>query len=258
MLDFPADIYTEPDADVDTLKNLGPLTGMAGIWKSAGGEDVHPTAGGPEPQAFIERYELQPIDPQTNGPQLLYGLRYHTHIVKPDSVETFHDQVGYWLWEAATGTVFYTLCIPRAQIAMAVGHAASDAKAFRLEAVRGSETHGIVSNPFLERAFKTLRVTIDVTIHRDGTWSYEQDTVMIIPGAANPFHHTDRNTLRKIGEPTPNPLAVEGPNRSAQPRSLGIGSLRTTVPRREDPAADAPRAGPPDALKATSTRIPTQ
>jgi hypothetical protein len=78
---------------------------MAGIWTSARGEDVHPTAGGPEQQIFIERYELQPIDPQTNGPQLLYGLRYHTHIVKPDSVETFHDQVGYWLWEPAA-----TLC----------------------------------------------------------------------------------------------------------------------------------------------------
>jgi hypothetical protein len=119
MADFPADIYTEPNPDVDTLKNLGPLTGMAGIWTSARGEDVHPTAGGSEQQIFIERYELQPIDPQTNGPQLLYGLRYHTHIVKPDSVETFHDQVGYWLWEPATGTVFYTLSIPRAQVAPA-------------------------------------------------------------------------------------------------------------------------------------------
>ncbi|HTB75876.1 MAG TPA: heme-binding beta-barrel domain-containing protein [Polyangiaceae bacterium] len=246
MVDFPADIYTEPDADVDTLKNLGPLTGMAGIWKSAVGEDVHPVAGGREQQVFIERYELQPIDPQTNGPQLLYGLRYHTHIVKPDSVETFHDQVGYWLWEPATGTIFYTVSIPRAQIAMAVGHAAAGAKTFRLEAVRGSETHGIVSNPFLEHAFKTMRVTIDVTIHPDGTWSYEQDTVMVIPGAQNPFHHTDRNTLRKIGEPTPNPLAAERANRTAQTRSLGIGSLRSTVPRHDGPAADAPGAGAPD------------
>jgi hypothetical protein len=98
-------------------------------------------------------------------------------------VETFHDQVGYWLWEPATGTVFYALSIPRAQVAMAVGHAASSAKTFKLEAVRGSETNGIVSNPFLEHAFKTLRVTVEVTIHPDGTWSYEQDTVMAIPGA---------------------------------------------------------------------------
>lgn len=240
MVDFPADIYTEPEADVDTLKNLGPLTGMAGIWTSASGEDVHPTVKGPEPQTFIERYELQPIDPQTNGPQLLYGLRYHTHIVKPGSVETFHDQVGYWLWEPATGTIFYTLSIPRAQVAMAVGHAVSNAKTFRLEAVQGSETHGIVSNPFLEHAFKTLRVTIDVTIHPGGTWSYVQDTVMVTPGAPNPFHHTDRNTLSKIGEPTPNPLATQSANGTAQSPSLGIGSLRSRVPQRDEVAAREP------------------
>jgi hypothetical protein len=182
---------------------------MAGVWKGGAGTDVHPAAEGTEQEPFIERYELQPIDPQTNGPQLLYGLRYHTHIVKPGLVETFHDQVGYWLWEPATGTVFLTLSIPRAQVAMAVGHAAPDAKTFRLEAVRGSETNGIVSNPFLERAFKTLRFSIEVTIHPDGTWSYEQDTVMMVAGAAEPFHHTDRNTLKKIGEATPNPLAAE-------------------------------------------------
>jgi hypothetical protein len=142
-------------------------------------------------------------------------------------VETFHDQVGYWLWEPASGTILYTLSIPRAQAAMAVGHAASGAKTFSLEAVRGSETNGIVSNPFLEHAFKTLRVTIEVTIHPGGTWSYKQDTVMAVAGAREPFHHTNRNTLRRIGEPTPNPLAAQLANRTAQPASLGIGSLRT-------------------------------
>ena len=204
---FPEDIYTEPEPDIDTLANLGPLTGMAGIWIGTRGLDVSPKPDGPEKQAFIEHVELQPIDAQTNGPQLFYGLRYHTRIVKPDDVETFHDQVGYWLWEPATGAVIQTLSIPRGQTAMAVGRAATDARSFRLEAVRGSETNGIVSNPFLEYAFRTVSYTITVTIHADGTWSYEQSTVLIIPGQAEPFHHTDRNTLRKIGEPTPNPTA---------------------------------------------------
>jgi len=184
MYHYPADIYTEPEPDTDTLANLGPLTGMAGIWTSADGMDVNPKPDGPEHQPFIERYELQPIDAQTNGPQLFYGLRYHTRIVKPDDPETFHDQVGYWLWEPATRAILLTLSIPRGQTAMAVGQATPDAKAFTLAAVRGSLTNGIVSNPFLEQAFRTDRYTIKVEIHTDGTWSYEQDTLLIVPGQA--------------------------------------------------------------------------
>jgi hypothetical protein len=207
MTDFPKDIYTEPEPDVDTLANLGPLTRMAGVWISTKGMDVNPKAAGPEQQPFVEHQELQPIDAQTNGPQLFYGLRYHTHIVKPDEVETLHDQVGYWLWEPKTGRLLQTLAIPRGQVAMAAGRAAADATTFRLEAVRGSETNGIVSDPFLEYAFKTLSYAITITLNADGTWSYEQTTILQIPGKAEPFHHTDRNTLRKIGEPTPNPTA---------------------------------------------------
>jgi len=208
MHHYPADIYTEPEPDTDTLANLGPLSSMAGVWSGTTGEDVNPKADGPEHQRFIERYELQPIDAQTNGPQLFYGLRYHTRIVKPDDPETFHDQVGYWLWEPATGAILLTLSIPRGQIAMAVGHATPDAKSFTLEAVRGSLTNGIVSNPFLEQAFRTDRYTIKVDIHADGTWSYEQDTLLVIPGQTEPFHHTDRNRLHKIAEPILNPTAL--------------------------------------------------
>jgi hypothetical protein len=208
MEKFPEDIYTEPEPDVDTLANLGPLTAIAGIWTGTRGLDVNPKPDGPERQAYIERYELQPIDAQTNGPQLFYGLRYHTRIVKPNDPETFHDQVGYWLWEPATAALFLTIAIPRGQIAMATGHAAVGAKSFRLDAVRGSLTNGIVSGPFLEYAFRTESYTITVTINADGTWSYEQDTILIIPGQAEPFHHTDRNTLHRIGAPTPNPMAL--------------------------------------------------
>ena len=205
---FPEDIYTEPEPDVDTLANLGPLTGMAGIWMGARGLDTSPKPEGPEKQVYIEHYELQPIDAQTNGPQLLYGLRYHTRIVKPDDPETFHDQVGHWLWEPATGALLLTLSIPRGQVAMFSGNAAADAKTFQLQAKRGSLTNGIISGPFLEYAFRTESCTITVTINADGTWSYDQDTVLIVRGQAEPFHHTDRNTLRKIGEPTPNPTAL--------------------------------------------------
>ena len=210
MNDYPEDIYTEPAVqDGDTLKNLGPLAGMAGIWEGAKGLDVKPKAEGPKKQAFVERIELQPLDPVTNGPQLLYGLRYHTYITKPGLTKLYHDQVGYWLWEPAAGTVTQTLTIPRGQTAMAVGKARADSRRFELVAKRGTAVYGICSNPFLEYAFKTVEYRIQVTINDDGTWSYDEDTVLMIRGQTEPFHHTDRNTLTRIGQPTPNPLAVK-------------------------------------------------
>ena len=208
MSDFPKDIYTEPeDPDVDTLANLGPLAGMAGIWEGTRGLDTSPKEDGPEKQAFVERIELQPIDPQMNGPQLLYGLLYHTHITKPNELETFHSQVGYWLWEPATGMIVHTLTIPRGLVTMAVGHAKPEAKTFEVIAKRGASDFGICSTPFLEHAFRTDEFHMKVKINDDDTWSYEETTVLKVRGKAEPFPHTDRNTLKRIAKPTPNPLA---------------------------------------------------
>jgi hypothetical protein len=218
VIPLPKDIYSEPEADPDTLSHLGPLAPLAGVWLGERGLDVHPKADGPRKQAYVERYELQPIDAQTNGPQLYYGLRYHTHIVKPGRLKTFHDQVGYWLWEPATGAILLTLALPRGQVAMAAGNAAADARRFTLRAERGSLTNGIISNPFLEAAFKTTAWEITVTVNDDGTWQYEQTTTLVIPDLAEPFAHTDRAVLTKIGAPTPNPLTVEAARPSVAPK----------------------------------------
>ena len=220
ITDYGTDIYTEPDPSPDTLAHLGPLRPLAGVWTGAGGSDDHPVVTGNEHDTFVERYELQPIDPQTNGPQLFYGLRYHTHITKPGDVETFHDQVGYWLWEPAAEAVTLTLAIPRAQVLLASGPAAADATEFELTAARGTEVHGILSNPFLNQNFRTVSYRVHVTVHDDGTWSYEEEGLMEIPGRP-PYHHIDRNTLTRIVAPTPNPVAA-----ARADGSLGIGSLR--------------------------------
>jgi len=208
MSELPGDIYTEPDnIDVATLANLGPLTALAGVWEGVRGIDVNPKPEGPRRQAYTEHIELQPIDPQANGPQLLYGLRYHTRVVKPGEVETYHDQVGYWLWEPATEALIHTLTIPRGQVALATGKAARDARSFEVVATRGSTENGICSGGFLEEAFRTIEFRLKVTVNSDTTWSYFEDTILMVKGLAEPFHHTDRNTLSKVGEPIPNPLA---------------------------------------------------
>src|SRR5262245_11475952 len=125
---FPEDIFTEPaDVDPDTLSNLGPLRRLAGRWRSLMGLDRSPKADGPEERNYIEQIDFEPIDAQANGPQLFYGLRYHVHINTPEEDITFHDQVGHWLWEPATGLVLQTLSIPRGQVAIAAGTAQPDA-----------------------------------------------------------------------------------------------------------------------------------
>ena len=167
MSDYPSDIYTEPsNLDVRTLNNLGPLTRMAGIWQGTRGLDVKPKAEGAKKQAYVERIELQPIDPQTNGPQLFYGLRYHTLHHQARSGEDLSRPGGLLAVGAGHRRLIHTLTIPRGQTAMAYGQASADATQFELKATRGCETYGICSNPFLEHAFKTVEFRIKVTHQR--------------------------------------------------------------------------------------------
>lgn len=207
-MDIPDDIFTEPDPiDADTLANLGPLRRLAGVWEGHRGVDLNPKADGPEQRAYYERIDMQPIDPQTNGPQLFYGLRYHVRVNTREEQIAFHDQVGYWLWEAATGLILQTVAIPRGQVAIAAGHAEPDATKLILTAERGQTSYGICSNDFLEQAFRTDSYRIEVDFHSDGSWSYVSDTSLMVRGRDAAFLHRDRNSLTKIAEPDLNPWA---------------------------------------------------
>ncbi len=208
MSAFPEDIFTEGTANPDTLANLGPLRRLAGVWEGRTGVDVNPKPEGPQQRTYTERIELQPIDAQANGPQLLYGLRYHQRVLATDEEATFHEQVGHWLWEPATGLVMQTLAIPRGQVAIASGRAAADATTLVLTARRGETGYGICSTAFLEHAFRTESYRIEITFNADGSWSYVQDTILMVRGREEPFVHRDRSTLVKVAEPTRNPLAV--------------------------------------------------
>lgn len=203
---IPDDIFTEPDdVSPDTLANLGPLARLAGVWEGRRGVDVNPKADGPERRAFNERYAFQPIDAQANGPQLFYGLRYHTHITTDEELITFHDQVGYWLYEPATGLIIQTLAIPRGQIAMASGHAAPGDDTLVVSAERGRTDYGICSTTFLEEAFRTDSYRLTVTFNADGSWSYVAETRLQVHGQPGLFNHRDQNTLTRIAGPDPTP-----------------------------------------------------
>lgn len=207
MNPFPHDIFTEPgDVDPDTLANLGPLRRLAGRWEARKGIDINPKADAPERREFIERIAFDAIDPQTNGPQLLYGLRYHIRITTREEDITFHEQVGYWLWEPATGLVLQTLAIPRGQVALASGKAGADADRLTLTATRGETEYGICSTAFLEYGFRTDSYSIDIAFDGDDAWSYDIRTMLLVHGRPDPFEHHDQNRLKRVAAGRPNPL----------------------------------------------------
>ena len=204
-----SDIYTEAPANPDTAAELGPLAPLPGTWRGNDGVDTHPQADGPETEPYHEQWKFELLDPQNNGPQVLYGMRYHVAITKPGELAAFHEQVGHILYEPETNKIFMTLPIPRGQAAMAVGEAKPGAKSFTLRAVRGSTENGIVSNPFLEEAFKTVAWEITFTFNEDGTFDYEQTTTLVIPGEEKGFKHTDRNHLHLVAAAAPNAMMID-------------------------------------------------
>ncbi|PZO89716.1 MAG: FABP family protein [Sphingomonas sanxanigenens] len=207
MNPFPQDIFTEPsNVNPDTLANLGPLARLAGRWEAEKGVDINPKADAPERRVFIERIAFDAIDPQANGPQLFYGLRYHTHITTREEDITFHDQVGYWLWEPATGLILQTLAIPRGQVALASGQAKPGDDRLSLSATRGQTDYGICSTAFLEYGFRTDSYSIDISFDGDDAWSYDIRTMLLVHGRPDPFEHHDANRLRRVAPGRPNPL----------------------------------------------------
>lgn len=215
MLTHPPDIFTEPsDVSADGLANLGPLRRLAGVWQADKGVDVNPKADGPERREFIEHVRMDVIDPQANGPQLFYGLRYHIHINTAEEDITFHDQVGYWLWEPATGLIMQSLTIPRGQIALASGTAKPGDKKISVSAKRGDVRYGICSTVFLDENFRTDSYRCDITFNDDGSWTYLIETELFVRGA--PFNHHDTNTLKLVEAPKPNPWAVIERDRARQ------------------------------------------
>ena len=204
---LPDDVFTEPD---DSRRIRWPIWGRCVAWPACGSPirawTSTPRRKAPNGACSANISGWSRSIAQTNGPQLLYGLRYHIHINTPEEAITFHDQVGYWLWEPATGLIMQTIAIPRGQVVLAGGTATPDDKRISVEARRGDTRFGICSTTFLEEAFRTDYYRIDITFNDDDSWTYVTRTDLAVRGNTPPFDHRDTNTLRRIAPPTPNPL----------------------------------------------------
>jgi len=179
------------------IARLGPLAPLAGTWEGDQGIDTSRIHSEETITKFREKIVFEPLGPVKNGPQQLYGLRYSTVVWPLEEQEPFHEELGYWLWDADQKQVIRCFLVPRGVLVNAGGYVEANSRSFHLEAEAGSQTYGILSNRYLDDSYKTKRYTLDITIHDDGTFSYREDTQLWIPVKQAIFHHTDQNTLAK-------------------------------------------------------------
>lgn len=182
---------------------LGPLGPLLGTWEGERGTDLAPSDKPhdnrqPTTSAYRERMVFEPTGRVDNHEQHLYGLRYATKAWRIGSPDPFHEELGYWLWDAASGLVIRTFMPPRGMTVLAGGHCAADARSFALEAKAGDEVFGVCSSPFLTAEFKTVRYTVAVEVIDDDTLRYEAHTYMKMKGREALFDHRDENTLRRV------------------------------------------------------------
>jgi hypothetical protein len=178
----------------------GPLAGLIGDWESdQGGLDAafSHSKGEVLQTPYLEKLTMKPFGPVDNGNQHLYGLDYKSAMWRGSEENPFHTEVGYWLWDSATGEVLRGFVVPRGITVLAGGTAAADATSFTLSARPGDPNYSIGENKYLTQHASTLSYDVTITINDDGSWSYDETTMLKMDEFPEPFAHTDRNTLRK-------------------------------------------------------------
>jgi hypothetical protein len=176
--------------------DYGPLECLLGTWTGDSGEDVAPEPDGDENNPYYETLTFEAAGDATNAEQqVLAVVRYHQVVSRKSTGKVFHDQVGYWLWDSADGTVMQTLTIPRGVTLIAGGRAivTDERTTFRVRAKNGSAEWGIVQSPFMTEKARTLEFRHDLTVEGDRL-TYDETTVLAIYGKPR-YLHTDRNIL---------------------------------------------------------------
>ncbi len=178
--------------------DYGPLACLVGVWKGGEGMDVAPEPDDDERNPYYETLIFAATADVTNAEQqTLSVLRYHQEVRRKSNDKVFHDQVGYWLWDATTGEIVQTLSIPRAVSLLARGTASvqGDTTVLQVCAAVGDEQWGIIQSPFMQEKAPVVGFSHRITVTGDRL-QYSETTLLHIYGKQN-HEHTDDNVLQR-------------------------------------------------------------
>jgi|TARA_Y100000310_G_scaffold270129_1_gene283750 hypothetical protein len=178
--------------------DYGPLKKLIGAWQGDKGIDIAPDPDGAENNPYYETITFTAVGDVTNAEaQVLAAVHYRQIVQRKSNDKVFHDETGYWMWDAEAGIIMQSLAIPRAVSVLAGGtHSGmkEDDGSIVLEVSAGL-THQdwrIIQSPFMQVTARTTEFRHQVTL-RKARLSYSQTTIVEIYGKR--FEHTDENEL---------------------------------------------------------------
>ncbi|MBT3917518.1 MAG: FABP family protein [Rhodospirillaceae bacterium] len=178
--------------------DFGPLTALIGVWKGDKGVDIAPEPDGEETNPFFETITFLEVGGVTNAEsQNLSALHYHQIVSRKSDGAVFHNETGYWMWDAENKTVMHSLHIPRAVGLIAGGtyNGEKDADGriiLKVMAKLGDKNWGIIQSPFMRDKASTQSFEHEIIIG-NGKLTYTETTMVDIYGKV--FEHTDQNEL---------------------------------------------------------------
>ena len=89
--------------------------------------------------------------------------------------------------------------VPRGISVLAGGVTTADSKHWTMKAAIGDERYAIGENQYLAKNANSRTYEVTITVG-DGTFSYDQVTMLNMKEFNEPFAHTDRHTLRKVSD----------------------------------------------------------
>ena len=180
--------------------DYGPLTMPIGKWTGDKGMDVAPHPDEEkEENPYTETITFEESGALKNAKkQTVSMVRYLQVVSRKSNGETFHEQVGFFMWDADTRTVMHSLTIPRGLALVAGGKvtaSSDDEVSVKVEARDGDPDWGIAQSPFLRDNARTVSFIETFTVGEDKL-SYSMTTNLEIYGRE--FEHTDVNELTRV------------------------------------------------------------
>lgn len=178
--------------------NYGPLKELIGVWKGDKGMDIAPEPDGTEENPYYETITFTEGGDLTNAESQVLSVLHYRRIVQRKSDDgVFHDETGYWMWDAKNNVIIHSLTIPRA-VSLLAGATFNndnyndDKLSIEVNAAVDNEDWGIIQSPFMkEKALtKSYHQIIEI---ENGKMTYAETTMLEIYGRE--FEHTDKNEL---------------------------------------------------------------